>query len=143
MGSNSKTISINIDFLSNKLKLIRQGITSIFINSKYFVISPAIKNDYNWFDLRKIILEKNDNEVKIGYLLIRLKEDFILLRLDDVINKLIDYNKYVYTKSIGEHWKFNIINNNDNLIIKSRSDSSKFIQSRFYSKEELIDIFNR
>ena len=141
MGNNSNTININMDFLENELSLIRERNTSIFKNSKYFVISPAINNDYNWFDLRKVNLLKYNSKVSFGYLLIRLKSEFILLKLDDVIDKLIDNNKYIYTKSIGEHWKFNVIKKDNIIIIKSRSDVNKFIKTKVYEREELIDIF--
>jgi hypothetical protein len=105
-GNHNLTTNHNKEILLKELKLSQYKNTTIFENKDYFVLSPSIQNKNNWFDLRKINLEKLPKE-KNGKLLIRLNDDFLLIDLREFMNDLLDNEPYNSTNS-GIHWKFKI-----------------------------------
>jgi len=105
-GNHNSTINHNKEFLTKDLHLIQDRNSTIFENREYFVLSPSVQNKKNWFDLRKVNLDKKSTDKK-GLLLIRLLNDFILVDLNKITSELCD-NKPYETSNSGIHWKFEI-----------------------------------
>jgi len=111
-GNHNSTINHNKEVLTKDLNLIQHRNSTIFENGEYFVLSPSVQNKNNWFDLRKVNLDKKPNDKK-GILLIRLLNDFILVDLNKIMSELCDNEPYETTNS-GIHWKFQIRTNESN-----------------------------
>jgi hypothetical protein len=105
-GDHTNTSKNNIEVLVNDLGLKQYRNTTIFTKEKKFILSPSVGNDANWFDVRKVNLDKYTSEYSEGYLLIRFKEKFLIINLREFIDKMIDENKFSDTKNSGIHWQF-------------------------------------
>ena len=79
-GNHKSTSNHNREVLTKDLGLNQQKNSSVFENEDFFVLSPSVQNKINWFDLRKINLDKKP-EKKKGLLIIRLFDKFILMLL--------------------------------------------------------------
>ena len=111
-GNHNSTINHNKEVLTKELGLIQYRNSTIFENQIYFILSPSVQNKNNWFDLRKINLEKKPSN-KRGLLLIRLLNDFILVDLNKIVTELCNNQPYD-SKNSGIHWKFQIRETEDN-----------------------------
>jgi len=127
-GNHTSTTNHNKDFLLGVLKLSQYRNSTVFENSNFFVLSPSVQNKNNWFDLRKVNLDKFPSKKK-GKLLIRLYDDFILIDLREFISKLLDNNPYD-TKNSGIHWKFQIKKSDGNIsyIFNTKTKEKFFIE---------------
>ncbi len=105
-GNHNETRKHKLSVLTKDLELNQVRNSTIFENQEYFVLSPSVQNRINWFDLRKINLDKKPANKK-GFLIIRLIEDFILVDLNKIITDLCNSEPYE-TQNSGIHWKFQI-----------------------------------
>lgn len=105
-GDHTNTSKYNVEVLLEYLGLKQYRNTTIFTKRGKFILSPSVGNDANWFDVRKVNLDKFTSEFSEGYLLIRLKEKFLISNLREFIDKMIDENKFSDTKNSGIHWQF-------------------------------------
>jgi len=135
-GDHTSTTNHNKEFLTKSLGLIQYRNSTIFENRKYFVLSPSVQNKNNWFDLRKINLDKKPND-KNGKLLIRLMNDFILVDLDKIMTELCNNEPYE-TKNSGIHWKFQIRANqsNEQYILNTKSKGRIYVER--IDKEQVL-----
>ncbi|NLP59467.1 hypothetical protein [Lutibacter sp. B1] len=139
-GNHNSTRNNNIDVLVNDLKLTQLKNSTIFENNDYFVLSPSVQNKKNWFDLRKVNLDKFLKEKK-GILLIRLLNDFILIDLRKFTRELIDDNPYI-TENSGIHWKFQITESLDKKKYIFNTKSKKRFYIEVISKDKLKESIN-
>ena len=139
-GNHNSTINHNKDFLTNDLKLVQNRNSTIFENNKYFVLSPSVQNKNNWFDLRKINLEKKPDN-KQAILLIRLLNGFILLQLDKIVSNLFDDEPY-NTSNSGIHWKFQIRKNEngEEYIVNMKTRKKLFVERK--KKNQVLELLN-
>ncbi len=135
-GNHNSTRVHNLSVLTKDLELKQIKNTSIFENHKYFVLSPSVQNKINWFDLRKINLDKKPGG-KQGILLIRLLDDFILVDLKKIVAELCKSEPYE-TKKSGIHWKFQIRTTelNKSYIFNAKSYERLYVDR--IGKEQLI-----
>ena len=131
MASNTAASNVNRDALVGQLGLKQYKNTTIFIRNGVFVLSPSSQNDYSWFDLRKVNLERYDRTKENGHLLVRFRNNLLWAELNQFIDQCISDESSVYTRSIGTHWKFNIINDvagNYNAINRTGKQKYKLTQ---------------
>ncbi len=126
-GNHNSTINHNKEVLTKDLGFLQYRNSTIFENQKYFVLSPSVQNVNNWFDLRKINLEKINHDKK-GILLIRLLNDFIVVDLNKVVTELCSSEPYE-SKNSGIHWKFQIRANeaNQQYIFNTKSKEKIYV----------------
>ena len=135
-GNHNSTINHNKEFLTKDLQLVQHRNSTIFENRKYFILSPSVQNKNNWFDLRKVNLDKKNNSKK-GILLIRLLNDFILIDLNEIICELCDNEPYE-TSNSGIHWKFQIrTSESDKQYIFNTKTKEKLYVDRMNKKQVL------
>lgn len=122
--------------LTIDLGLFQKGNTTIYSNQKIFVLSPSVRNKINWFDLRKVIIDRIENN-KSKLLIIRFHDNYILIDLKDFLNKMIDKNPFD-SKNSGIHWKFKIKKDEQNnwFIYNQRSMIRYYIEE--INKQKLI-----
>lgn len=119
VGSRVNSSNVNKDFLVNELGLKQLGNTTIFRKVNSFVLSPSVQNDAYWFDIRKVNLDKFNRETEKGYLLIRFFNQFLVISLNDFIDRMIDEDKFANTANSGVHWKFKVLRTSDGFKVKS------------------------
>ena len=112
MGSNTMSSSINKNILMEELGLRQYSNTTIFTKGNIFVLSPSVQNSHSWFDLRKINIDRFDENHNNGFLILRYLDKLLLTELKEFKLKMMPEDKTVFTKSMGIHWKFNIVNQN-------------------------------
>ena len=136
-GNHNSTRSHNLSVLTKDLGLKQDKNSTIFENQKYFVLSPSVQNKNNWFDLRKVNLDKKPFD-KQNVLLIRLLDNFILIDLNKIITELCNSEPYD-TKNSGIHWKFQIKKNESNrpYIFNTKSKERMFVD--IIGEEKLIE----
>lgn len=136
-GNHNSTRVHNVSVLTKDLGLKQDRNSTIFENLKYFVLSPSVQNKNNWFDLRKINLNKKPFD-KHGVLLIRLLDEFILIDLNKMKDELCNSEPYE-TKNSGIHWKFQIRTNelNKSYIFNTKSKERMYVDR--IGKEQLIN----
>lgn len=113
MANNVAASNVNREALVGQLGLRQYKNTTIYTRNGVFVLSPSSQNDYNWFDLRKANLERYKRTKEIGYLLVRFRNDLLWADLNQFIDCSISDESSVFTASIGTHWKFNILKDDD------------------------------
>ncbi|MEH7276185.1 hypothetical protein [Neobacillus vireti] len=126
-GDYSAARNVKRDILINELDLKQVSNTTIFLEGKYFVLSPSVQNSYNWFDLRLVNLKQFDRKNQKGYLLIRFFDKFLLADLRAFIRSMVSKDNNVKTKVSGVHWKFNIRHVNGQYIIINQRGKMQFI----------------
>lgn len=68
MASNTSASNVNRDVLVGSLGLKQYRNTTIYTKYGIFVISPSSQNSYNWFDVRKVNLDRYDRTKVIGHM---------------------------------------------------------------------------
>ena len=131
-GNHTETTNKNKEFLIHDLGLKQHRNTTIFTKDDIFILSPSVGNQYNWFDIRQVNIEKFTSKYNKGFLLIRFFNELLLADLREFISSIIDINKFADTKNSGVHWKFRIYN--------SSSDDSYKIVNLISKKEFEISI---
>ena len=116
--------------MTGELKLTKFRSTTIFTKDKVFILSPAISNDSNWFDLRKVNIDKYTEKYNKGFLLIRFKNQLLLTALTLFLKNMISDDKFANSKNSGIHWKF---------VISSKSDKKYSIENLTNGKH--FDVF--
>ena len=109
MSVRQRSTDVNKDVLKYNLGLKQLSNTSIFLKDDIFVLSPSMQNAHNWFDLRKVNLNRFKEKPQKGFLLIRYFDTFLVADLSAFSKQMMPSDKFVFTKTIGEHWKFNIL----------------------------------
>ncbi|MEN2465629.1 hypothetical protein [Ornithinibacillus sp. JPR2-1] len=137
MADTTGSSSVNKRVLVENLGLQQLSNTTIFKKGNYFVLSPSVQNNYRWFDLRKKNLNRYNREVYKGYLLIRYLDTFLLTNLNNFADRMLPLDKYVITKSIGIHWKFNIERIDGKYLIVNRQNKDLTYEIEEVSVEEL------
>lgn len=141
-GDHTKTSNNNIGILKNEIGSKQYRNTTIFTKGRKFILSPSIGNESNWFDIRKVNLDKFTSDYSNGYLIIRFKEKLLVTDLRDFIEKMIDKNKFSDTKNSGVHWQFTVkesLRENDSYKVIGRL-SKREICMELVNKEYLIKI---
>ena len=133
---------VNREILEKELGLKRLSNTSIFLKDNFFVVSPSVQNIHKWFDFRKVNLNRFKEKAYEGFLLIRFFDKFLLIELNQFVNKMISEEKFVETKSIGVHWKFNIEQSEKKYFLRSRQDKTCIQSINEVTIEELKNHFN-
>lgn len=135
-GNHTSTSNHNKEFLTKDLGLIQKGNSSIFENNQYFILSPSVQNKNNWFDIRKVNIDKKQ-ESQEGLLIIRWINEFILIELDEFMTKLLDNEPYESTNS-GIHWKFQIRIGDQNELYVLNINSGKKLYVEKITKDKLV-----
>ncbi|WP_033542511.1 hypothetical protein [Planococcus sp. CAU13] len=137
MSDRVKSRGVNKTVLKQDLGLNQLSNTSIFMKDRVFVLSPSMQNAHNWFDLRKINIDRFNENITKGFLLIRFFDKFLLTDLSLFKKHMMPEERFVYTKSIGDHWKFNIIQQGSNYLIVNQQDRTKKYKIEEVSLERL------
>lgn len=124
LADTQKSSNINKELIEYELGLKRLLNTTVFLKGDIFVLSPSVQNDHSWFDLRKINIDRYREKGYKGYLLIRYFNKFLLTELDTFVARMIPENKFVETKGIGIHWKFNVLANGKGYSIINRQNNA-------------------
>lgn len=141
-GDHTKTSNNNVEILKNEIGLKQYRNTTIFTKERKFILSPSIGNESNWFDIRKINLDRFTSDYSNGYLIIRFKDKLLFADLREFIEKMIDENKFSDTKNSGVHWQFTVkepLRENDSYKVIGRL-SKREICMELVNKEYLIKI---
>lgn len=126
MASNIVASYVNRDVLVGQLGLKQYKNTTIYTKSGIFVISPSSQNSYNWFDIRKVNIDRYDRTKVTGHLLVRFQEKILWADLNQFIDSSISEESTVFTPSIGVHWKFNVVKHEDTYIALNRTGKQKY-----------------
>lgn len=125
MGNNAVSMNVNKSVLINDLNLRQFSNTTVFRRDKLFVLSPSSQNDYQWFDIRKANLDRYRANEMHGHLIVRFKDELLWANLDEFIASMITKESIVYTSSIREHWKFNILENDSEYLAINRTGKQR------------------
>ncbi|QMT17218.1 hypothetical protein H1Q58_14845 [Planococcus maritimus] len=129
---------VNKDILEDRLGFKQHSRSIIFLKANTLIFSPSAQNQYNWFDVRKPNLDFYLNTPSLkGFLIIRFFDAFLVAELDDFIKRMMPNDKFVFTKSIGPHWKFRIRKNGRSYSIYNQQNSAIFYPIKEYSANEL------
>lgn len=142
MSVASTASQVNLDFLINDLGLSQVSNTSIFRKGNIFVISPSVQNKSNTFELGDSLMKKYNPEEDEGYLLIRIKEKFLMAKLHSFQKKMMTPETEKSTKSKPSFWKFNVI---ESIIprIENNVDREIMYKIQAPSTKQLIAFFNK
>ena len=134
---------VNKDILENRLGFKQHSRSIIFLKADTLILSPSAQNQYNWFDIRKPNVDFYLNSPSLkGFLIVRFFDVFLVTDLDDFIKKMMPNDKFVFTKSIGPHWKFKIRKTGRSYSIYNQQKSSVLYPIEEYSVEALEKLLN-
>lgn len=125
MSVQSRSSEVNKSVLKQGLGLKQLSNTTVFMKNQVFVLSPSMQNAHNWFDLRKINIDRFNEKSTKGFLLIRFFDKFLLADLAQFKKQMMPEERFVFTKTMGNHWKFNIIQQGNNYSIVNQQDRGK------------------
>ncbi|XKE94443.1 hypothetical protein LG326_14900 [Metaplanococcus flavidus] len=128
MSDRVSSREVNKLVLKQDLGLRQLSNTTIFQKDNIFVLSPSMQNAHNWFDLRKININRFNENITKGFLLIRFFDRFLITDLAQFKKQMMPEERFVFTKSIGDHWKFNIVQQGTNYSIVNQQDRGKKYQ---------------
>ncbi|MFF5994093.1 AAA family ATPase [Lysinibacillus sp. KU-BSD001] len=137
MAYSSEKGNVNVDVLHNELKLNRKGAEVVFQNDDLFVISPSIQNGANWFDIRKLNLDRFKMSNKKGLLILRHEQHFLFADLHDFALQLMKETYLRSSKTGGEHWKFNIENLDAQYFVYNQGNRNLLYTMRYSDKQTL------
>ena len=142
MSVASEASQVNLDFLINDLGLQQVSNTSVFRKGNIFVISPSVQNKSNTFELGESLMKKFNPETDEGYLLIRLKEKFLMCKLHPFQRKMMTSDTEKSTKSKPPFWKFHVI---ESIIprIENSGDRELTFKIQAPTNKQLISFFNK
>ncbi|GGG60468.1 hypothetical protein GCM10010918_12190 [Paenibacillus radicis (ex Gao et al. 2016)] len=138
MGNNAISMNVNKSVLINDLKLKQFSNTTIFRRDRIFVLSPSSQNEYQWFDIRRANLNRYIAQEMNGHLVVRFKENLLWANLSLFVNSMITEESIVYTSSIREHWKFNIVISDERYLAVNRK-SKQICELSLLSVQQLKD----
>lgn len=141
MGSTIKSSSVNKHVLIELLGLRQHSNTTIFTKGNVFVLSPSVQNSHSWFDLRKVNVDRFDDKVQKGLLIIRYFDKLLVTNFKEFKEKMLPEDKTVFTKVMGTHWKFNIVKQVEGFaVINQQNRDFKYPLTEVTSKQlkELI-----
>ena len=125
MSVRSSSSQVNKSVLKQELGLKQLSNTTIFLKNQVFVLSPSMQNAHNWFDLRKINIDRFNEKSTKGFLLVRFFDKFLLTDLAQFKKQMMPEERFVFTKTMGNHWKFNIIQQGNSYSIVNQQDKGK------------------
>ncbi|MBB5180268.1 hypothetical protein HNQ44_001696 [Planomicrobium koreense] len=137
MAAKANSQMINKHVLENDLDLRQLSRSIIFTKGNLFVLSPSAQNEYNWFDLRRPNLERYQEKPYRGFLLVRFFDKLLVTELEPFVREMMPDDKFVFTKTIGPHWKFRIVVKGNNYSIYNQQNSKKLYPIRECSVQEL------
>ncbi len=137
MADTRYSSNVNKEVLENEFGLKRVSNTTIFLKANNFVLSPSVQNQYKWFDIRKVNINRYNEEPYKGHLLIRYFDKFLLTDLDSFIKKMMPADKYVDNQNIGIHWKFNVEQCEEDYKLINRQDRTVTYSIAEYSIEAI------
>lgn len=140
MGSNVSSSIVNKHVLVEVLDLRQFSNTTIFIKGNIFVLSPSIQNTNSWFDLRKVNLDRFDENHNQGFLILRYFVKILYTNLKEVKTKMMPEDKTVFTQNIGTHWKFNVLNQGGGYAVFNQQSHNFRYPVFEVTSEELKDI---
>lgn len=109
MSDRVSSREVNKKVLKQDLGLKQLSNTTVFQKDNVFVLSPSMQNAHNWFDLRRVNINRFNEHAVTGFLLVRFFDKFLLTDLAHFKKHMMPEERFVFTPSIGEHWKFNIL----------------------------------
>ena len=133
---------VNLAFLIKELGLRQEKNTTVFRKGNFFVISPSVQNQYNWFDIGESIMESYNPKVHEGYLLVRFKEKYVVAKLQPFQKKMMLRETMPNTTKLRPHWKFKVIEAGDPHVINMGNSDLKF-RIQMPSETQLIKFFNK
>jgi hypothetical protein len=142
MSVASAASQVNLDFLINDLGLRQVSNTSVFRKDAIFVISPSVQNKSNTFELGESLMKKYDPEKEEGYLLIRIKDKFLMAKLQSFQRKMMTSETEKSTKSKPSFWKFNVIES-INPRIENNADREIMYKIQAPTAKQLVSFFNK
>ncbi|MDF2067664.1 hypothetical protein [Bacillus sp. Cr_A10] len=142
MSVASAASQVNLDFLINDLGFRQVSNTSIFQKEHFFIISPSVQNKSNSFELGDSLMKKYNPDKVEGYLLIRIKDKFLMAKLHPFQRKMMTMETEKSTKSKPSFWKFNVIESIVPKIVNSE-DRSLMYKIQAPSNKQLISFFNK
>lgn len=128
MSDRVRSRGVNKSVLKQDLGLSQLSNTSVFTKDQVFVLSPSMQNAHNWFDLRKINIDRFNANLTKGFLLIRFFDKFLVTDLAQFKKQMMPEERFVFTKSIGDHWKFNIVQQGNSYSIINQQNRGKKYQ---------------
>ncbi|TQR20342.1 hypothetical protein [Psychrobacillus vulpis] len=142
MSVASPASQVNLDFLINDLGLRQVSNTSLFRKGNIFVISPSVQNKTNTFEISESLLKKYNPEKDEGYILIRIKEKFLMAKLHSFQRKMMTSSTEKSTKSKPSFWKFNVI---ESIIPRVENNADRNISYKVQSPtpKQLVAFFNK
>jgi len=142
MSVASEASKVNLDFLVNDLGLRQVSNTTLFRKGNIFVISPSVQNKSNTFELGESIMKKYDPDNDEGYLLVRIKDKFLMAKLETFQKKIMDPSTQKSTKSKPAFWKFIVI---DSIVPRIENSENRDLQYNIQapSNKQLISFFNK
>lgn len=142
MSVASEASKVNLDFLVNDLGLRQVSNTTLFRKGNFFVISPSVQNKSNTFELGESIMKKFDPETDDGYLLVRIKDKFLMAKLQPFQRKIMDPSTQKTTKSKPAFWKFIAI---DSIVPRIENSENRDLQYNIQAptNKQLISFFNK
>lgn len=142
MSVASVASQVNLDFLINDLGLRQVSNTTLFRKGNIFVISPSVQNKSNTFELGESLMKKFNPEQDEGYLLIRVKEKFLMAKLHSFQRKMMTPETEKSTKSKPSFWKFNVI---ESIIprVENNADRELSFKIQAPTQKQLVAFFNK
>jgi len=137
MSIRSRSSEVNKSVLKQNLGLMQLSNTTVFTKSQVFVLSPSMQNAHNWFDLRKINIDRFNERSTKGFLLIRFFDKFLLTDLAQFKKQMMPEERFVFTKSMGNHWKFNIIEQGNTYSIVNQQNKTIKYRIEEFSADRL------
>ena len=133
---------VNLDFLVKELGLRQERNTTIFLKGNFFVISPSVQNQYNWFDISEPIMEYYNPKVHDGYLLVRFKEEYLMAKLLPFQQKMMIKETMPNTTKLRPHWKFKVMEATKSYIL-NMGDRDLRYPIQMPSENQLKKFFNK
>ena len=142
MSIASESSKMNLYFLTNELGLRKVKNTTLFRKGNFFVVSPSVQNNSNWFDIGESIIEQYNPEIHEGYLLIRFKDTFLMAKLTSFQKKMMINETQPNSKTKPPHWKFKVMEANKPYILNMGDSDLKF-PIQVPSENQLKNFFNK
>lgn len=146
MAFNKEKSEVNIELLTQDLKLIKVSSFVIFKNKHILVLSPTIQADGGLFDVNynTIVEVKNlIEQAKIKLIIIRYFEKLLIGDLDEFLSKLTD-SHYIYSPPGNPRlrkWQYGVKENNSIYKIKGRGENEVALVEM--EKREVIEFIEK
>jgi len=141
MSIAQQSSKVNLDFLVKELGLRQERNTKVFRKGKIFVVSPSVQNKSNWFDIGESIMALFNPEQHEGYLLIRFKDQFVMVKLKPFEKKMMIDGTQPNTSKLPPHWKFKIKETANPYIVNMANSNLRY-PIQFPTRNQLVKFFS-